>query len=439
MSSPVLARTTPRPPRAPRRAPRRVLVIADDLTGTLDAVAAFAGAGADPWVGFRPEAIARAPALARCLAVNADTRHAPPEVARRVVADLARRGLALGIDIVFKKTDSTLRGNVAAELAGLAEAGTGDAPVVFAPAFPEAGRTVRGGVLRVDGVEVSRTSFGSDPRSPARESSVPALLRSAFPAERCRLEHAPRPGAGPRWAASLKPGCAVFDSEVPEELDTLADALARCRRRPLLLAGSGGLARRLPRICGDVAAASGAELPPGPALILHGSITPRSLEQIARFQAGGGLCIELGPDWLWCGPDQRARFENAWWMRIGCAFAEGASVLVHTTAPNDVRTALARLGPPRRTAADYAAGAPHAMAGLGRRILELTDYRTLVLGGGETSQAAIDALGMTHGRAGGEVWIGVNRLTARALGRRFEVVTKSGGLGPADLYARFLP
>jgi uncharacterized protein YgbK (DUF1537 family) len=76
---------------------------------------------------------------------------------------------------------------------------------------------------------------------------------------------------------------------------------------------------------------------------------------------------------------------------------------------------------------------------MGRRILELTGSRTLVLGGGETSQAAIEALGAPHGRALGEVSIGVNRLAIDALGRPFDVVTKSGGMGPDDLYEHFLP
>jgi uncharacterized protein YgbK (DUF1537 family) len=92
-----------------------------------------------------------------------------------------------------------------------------------------------------------------------------------------------------------------------------------------------------------------------------------------------------------------------------------------------------------RSAADYAREAPFAIARLGRRILELTGYRVLVLGGGETSQATIEALDVTHGNALGEVFIGVNRLTINALGRSLELVTKSGGLGPENLYEHYLP
>jgi uncharacterized protein YgbK (DUF1537 family) len=413
------------------------MIIADDLTGTLDAVASLVDGGGLPFVGFSPAAFAEAPPEATCLAINTNTRHHPPEVARRVVAELSRRALASGVTVLFKKTDSTLRGNIAAEIAGLADAAPATHPVLFAPAFPEAGRTVRGGILRVDGVEVSRSAFASDPRAPARESSVPALLAPVFPSS-ARLSAAPAT-AEAGWVEGLASGCHIFDAETPADLDQLARALAASPRRPLFLAGAAGLGKRLPLIAGHALSPRTPVLPEGPALLLHGSVTPRSLEQVSRFRAGEGLCIELTPEWLWAEPGERAAFEKPWWLKIGYAFSEGKSVLVHTTAPAPAASDADPFAPWGRGAADYAREAPFAIARLGRRILELTGYRTVVLGGGETSQAAIESLGVSHGGALGEVSIGVNRLAINALGRPFDIVTKSGGMGPEDLYEHFLP
>ena len=431
--------SAPAPTSVPPRTKDRVLIIADDLTGTLDAVASLVHGGHPPFVGFSPEAFSSAPSDASCLAINTNTRHLPPPDARRIVADLSRRALASGVTVLFKKTDSTLRGNIAAELAGLADAGPPAGPLIFAPAFPEAGRTVRGGVLRVDGVEVSRSAFASDPRAPALESFVPALLASAFPASAHRLAPSPTASDDAGWVDSLASGCNIFDADTPADLDQLARALASSPRRPLFLAGSAGLGKRLPLIAGDFLRPSAPTLPAGPALLLHGSVTPRSLGQIARFRAGEGLCIELTPEWLWAEPGERSAFESPWWLRIGYAYSEGKSVLVHTTAPVPASYEPDPFAPWGRTAADYAREAPFAIARMGRRILELTGYRVLVLGGGETSQAAIEALGATHGRALGEVSIGVNRLGIDALDRSLDVVTKSGGMGPEDLYEHFLP
>jgi uncharacterized protein YgbK (DUF1537 family) len=423
---------------APTRPADRVLIIADDLTGTLDAVAALVNGGGAPFVGFSPGALDQAPAEADCIAINTNTRHHPPGEARRIVAELARRALAQGIGVIFKKTDSTLRGNIAAELAGLADAAPAPQALIFAPAFPEAGRTVRDGILRVDGIEVSRTAFAADPRSPARESSVLALLADYFGVNALRLS--PRPDRSRSgWFGELPFGCNVFDSDTPADLDHLAGALSTTAHRPLLLAGSAGLGKRLPLIAGRPGEPRAPHLPKGPALILHGSVTPRSLTQIGRVRAREALCIELTPEWLWADRDERGAFEKAWWLRIGYAFSEGKSVLVHTTPPASLTGGPDPFAPWARTATDYAREAPAAIARMGRRILELTGYRTLVLGGGETSQAAIEALGAPHGRALGEVSIGVNRLAIDALGRPFDVVTKSGGMGPDDLYEHFLP
>jgi len=74
--------------------------------------------------------------------------------------------------------DSTLRGNVAAELAAVGAAWEG-APVVYLPAYPKLGRTVRDGELRVDGRPVSQTAFASDRWNPVRESHIPTLLQTA--------------------------------------------------------------------------------------------------------------------------------------------------------------------------------------------------------------------------------------------------------------------
>ncbi len=425
----------------PAPSPDRLLIIADDLTGTMDAIASFAGTSPAPFIGFNPASIQHAPADAACIAINTNTRHVSPAEAKRVVRDLAKWGLDHGLTVLFKKTDSTLRGNIAAELAGLYEAtNTPNPTLIFAPAFPEAGRTVQAGHLSLDGVPIHKTSLARDPRSPVQNSSVIAMLATSLPGDRHHLTSVPVV-ADLSWFSQLAPGCHVLDAETPADMAHIAATLRTVHHRPLLLAGSAGLGKHLPSIIGrpQSPSAPSATLPPGPALILHGSVTPRSLVQVARFKGHEALSIELGPDWLWASPEKRSVIENRWWLHIGGAFAENKSVLVHTSSLGLGTGGSEDFAAWGRSAADYAREAPFAIARLGRRILELTGYRVLVLGGGETSQATIEALDVTHGNALGEVFIGVNRLTINALGRSLELVTKSGGLGPENLYEHYLP
>jgi uncharacterized protein YgbK (DUF1537 family) len=86
---------------------------------------------------------------------------------------------------IFKKTDSALRGHVVAELTALMEA-TGYQRAVYLPANPSKGRIIRGGTyfikevngdrLEVRDVPISETAFSYDPEFPAKTS----ILRERF-------------------------------------------------------------------------------------------------------------------------------------------------------------------------------------------------------------------------------------------------------------------
>jgi uncharacterized protein YgbK (DUF1537 family) len=123
--------------------PRRWLILADDLTGAADCAIAFAREGMES-VATWGEGI-RTSDAASALSVNVDSRNLPPRKAaeRQVSAQAAhwRPGVRL-----YKKIDSTLRGQPTAELAAQlsALAADGRAPLaVVAPAFPAAGRVLR--------------------------------------------------------------------------------------------------------------------------------------------------------------------------------------------------------------------------------------------------------------------------------------------------------
>ncbi|HXJ74587.1 MAG TPA: four-carbon acid sugar kinase family protein, partial [Candidatus Dormibacteraeota bacterium] len=95
-------------------------VIADDLTGATDTAAAFARAG------FRAMVIldrARARGLdAQVLILSSHSRQCPPALARRRVQAACRWLRRRGAAVIYKKMDSTLHGNIAAEVAAIRDA-----------------------------------------------------------------------------------------------------------------------------------------------------------------------------------------------------------------------------------------------------------------------------------------------------------------------------
>ena len=145
-------------------------LIADDLTGTLDTGVQFRQKGLVTLVPFR-----FSPSLkdVPVLALNSSTRHSRPEMAYRKVKQLCKK---LKGRILYKKIDSTLRGNVAVEiLAVLDESGLSKA--ILAPAFPTQGRTLEDGILKFYGTPFHLTHYRKE-FSPSLDTSfVPELIK----------------------------------------------------------------------------------------------------------------------------------------------------------------------------------------------------------------------------------------------------------------------
>src|SRR5262245_34515428 len=116
--------------------------VADDLSGALDAAGAFHRAGRRVKIVLSLEAWRGEADPEEVVAVTTETRNARPAEAAAAVARAIEHGRARGGRLVYKKIDSTLRGPVAAELGALAAA-MPEARILFAPANPAVGRTVR--------------------------------------------------------------------------------------------------------------------------------------------------------------------------------------------------------------------------------------------------------------------------------------------------------
>jgi len=142
--------------------PFEILIIADDLTGAADCGAACAAHGLETVVvldesGGIPSA--------QVVAIDANTRAMTPEAAAAETARLVRGYLrSHPARIIYKKIDSTLRGNAGTEVAAALEAYRGmghpEAVAVVAPAFPAMGRTTKNGRMHVRGEAIEAQDIG---------------------------------------------------------------------------------------------------------------------------------------------------------------------------------------------------------------------------------------------------------------------------------------
>ena len=145
----------------------KILAIADDLTGALEVGAKFAGQGIPSLVTTQGTRNLAYPVVV----LDTESRHLPPDEAARAVAKAA----SASAELLYKKTDSTLRGNIAAELRALLALRPA-ARILYVAAYPALGRTVRNGHLLVHGVPVHQSAFASDALNPVEDSSLARLL-----------------------------------------------------------------------------------------------------------------------------------------------------------------------------------------------------------------------------------------------------------------------
>ncbi|SDK72616.1 Uncharacterized conserved protein YgbK, DUF1537 family [Franzmannia pantelleriensis] len=212
----------------------RVAIIADDLTGALDACAPFAARGADTRVVVSPDRLRQQvaewhDAPPEVVAVNVESRHlsAQDAAARVSAAFEALRALAPGL--WFKKVDSTLRGQVIAECKALREAL--GLPLLLAPAVPAQRRAVRAAEVWVEGVRLADSDYHHDARSAPLQGPIDkAFALAGMPLARVM----PQPGL------VLAHHDAIVDASSEGELAMLYDGVLRTQQG-FCLAGAAGL------------------------------------------------------------------------------------------------------------------------------------------------------------------------------------------------------
>ncbi len=413
--------------------------IADDFTGATDLANNLvrAGMSAVQLIGV-PDAAAPAP-QADAVVVALKSRTAPVEqaVAQSLAAArwLRERGAPQLYFKVCSTFDSTPAGNIGPVALALAEL-TGAPIVPVTPAFPAAGRTVYQGHLFVGDVLLSDSPMRHHPLTPMTDANLQRVLQAQLPAQLPaaaqvgRVDHAVvaagEQAVADRLAALAAQGCrfAIVDSVDDAALHRLAQA---ARHLPLVVAGSG-LAIGWPALHGLRPTAQAAALPPagGHAAIVSGSCSAATQGQVAAFEAAGGQAFAVDPLHI---AEQQARGQDVAAQALAWAAPRlgAAPVLVYATAaPQAVQRVQEALGVEQagalveQTLAQVARGL--VAAGVGR----------LVVAGGETSGACVQALGITALRIGPQIAPGVpwcHAAGAARGGAGLHIALKSGNFG----------
>lgn len=418
----------------------RLGCIADDVTGATDLANNLVRAGLRvvQTLGVPEQDPGDVDAVV--VALKSRTAPAAQAVAQSLQAAdwLLRQGAQQLYFKVCSTFDSTAQGNIGPVTEALMDRlqATGCAVV---PAFPVNGRTVYQGHLFVGAQLLSESPMRDHPLTPMDDANLLRVLQAQLAPEaqrRVGLVDLARVQAGAqavrdRLQALQDQGqaLAVCDTVNDADLHNLAQALAHA---PLVVAGSG-LALGLPAAWGVRAHAHAAALPPptGRQAVLSGSCSSASNAQVAAFLASGGQARALDPlsalDAVDPVPDILA------WAATQL---ERGPVLIYATAsPDSVRAAQARLGV-------QAAGAwvEDTLARLAVGLVSTLGVRQLVVAGGETSGAVVQALDLHQLRVGGQIDPGVPWCHGRStlVPDGLHLALKSGNFGRPEFFQHAL-
>lgn len=270
----------------------KLLIIADDLTGAIDTGVQFAEQQISTLIIPELSKVEGGPFDCEVLVINTETRHCSPSDAADAVIRAAAFGQKHGILHFYKKTDSTLRGNLGAEFQALMNA-TGDKKLFFVPAFPQLQRVTRNGRQYVNCIELHKSEFSNDPLNPILTSDISSLLEQQAQLPTHLL------AADLNKVSELKDeGVYIFDCESVADLRSIAATLRKVK--PLTtLAGSAGFAPSLKDLLHLNPAVPKTVLDlPARTFVVNGSLNPAARRQLTFAARNGFIVTQVNPSEL---------------------------------------------------------------------------------------------------------------------------------------------
>ncbi|MEJ8811988.1 3-oxo-tetronate kinase [Variovorax ureilyticus] len=409
--------------------------IADDFTGATDLANNLVRAGmrAVQTIGV-PSAPLDADVDAVVVALK--SRTIAPEDAIAQSLEALRWLQAQGARQIYFKYcstfDSTPRGNIGPVTEALMDA-LGCDFTIATPAFPDNKRTVFKGYLFAGDVLLSESGMQNHPLTPMTDANLVRVMQAQTRRKVGLVDY----GAVARGPAAIRErfeqlraegvGVAIVDAVSNDDLMRLGPALADM---PLVTAGSG-VAIGLPANFGIAPSSAASALPKAGGLraVVSGSCSLATNRQVADFVAAGRPALAIDPLQIAAGIDVASQA-----LEWAAPLLERGPVLIYSTADaSAVKSVQGRLG-----VDEAGAMVERTIAAIARGLVE-RGVRQLVVAGGETSGACVQALGIAQLQIGAQIDPGVPWCHARseaAGGAGLHIALKSGNFGTDDFFSK---
>ena len=413
---------------------QRFYIIADDLTGANDAGVQLSkiGISSTVFLDYKDSTLKSTEDVA---IIDTDSRAMIEEAAYETIYNASTIFRKQGYEQVYKKIDSTLRGNVAAELAALVSVYQPEI-IVLAPAFPKMNRQTINGYQYVNGERVSETEFGRDPKTPVKDSFIPNLLKKYVDDPICLIEQAllnsskenlinkivENTGQGTTWF--------ICDASTDEDLKIIADTFAQFNKKTVW-AGSAGLIEYLP----NALQLEKAELHQQEKLVVTKTLTvSASLSLVTKQQLE---MVKTLTETHFVEIDPVKLIKKTYRLSdIIDDFTKESTkqhFVLYVDSSDENREATKQLG------AELSIGNTQISEAISKElgvianaiVQSMPDINGLILTGGDTAKAVCNQLNMNQMQLYTEIEAGLplGKLGNAANTRRFWTVTKAGGFG----------
>ncbi|WP_350297070.1 3-oxo-tetronate kinase [Limnohabitans sp. Rim8] len=327
--------------------------------------------------------------------------------------------------------DSTPDGNIGPVTEALMNALDTDFTIAT-PAFPDNGRTVFKGYLFAGNVLLNESGMQNHPLTPMQDANLVRVMQAQTQRKVGLIDYktvAQGEAAIRERISALRTegvGVAIVDATSNADLLLLGPAL---KDMPLITAGSG-VAIGLPTNFGLKPSLQASHLPAasGMQAVVSGSCSVATNAQVAHFKATGRPALAIDPASLMKGQSKAVVQQVLAWA---APLLKDGPVLVYSTAePEAVKQVQAQLG-----VAEAGALVEHALAAVSRGLVDL-GVQQLVVAGGETSGACVQALGIAQLQIGPQIDPGVPWCHSSSAAGGLHIALKSGNFGSDDFFTK---
>jgi len=414
----------------------KVLVIADDLTGSNDTGVQFSKRKLKSIVITDKNNIIKLLNDCDVLVVDTESRFDSSENAYKKTYDIGRKVKTKNIKCIYKKFDSTLRGNIGGEISGLMDS-LEIMHTVIVPAYPSNNRITKNGMVFIKGVLLAETEFADDPKTPVRESFIPNII-SRQTDKSIGLISLNDVRAGEQNLTQKiqqhmhnRMQMIIIDAENDEDMDLIASVTAPMKEK-VLFAGSSGFAEFLPKYLDK-----GIERKIN--VVIAGSISEVTSEQIDYANRRLTLTlINVETEKLFTGeqPKEMSRIMDI----VKKSSQKGEDIIIRSAPSKDFVSGSFEQGKKYGlTRFDVSETIALFLGEIARNIIQEIKINGLVLTGGDTAIKVAQSLNISGVIINSEIQPGIP--CGRFIEEQYKdisIVTKAGGFGSEDALCQVL-